>query len=188
MLDIVSPMKTFRTIFLLTVALFVKFPAQAADAVHSTSNSLELVLIDDCVVFTTVTNIPIAVIFRNVGETNFDARALLDGSSVVWDGKECIRDPNLSILYQGMQWLEPKSGWRTAIYLSRYLVPTDRLTPGRHTVALRYEQAESNTLTIFIGQREMTNSNVTQGSMRIQTPNGSSVISGGGGGGGSNGF
>ncbi|MGA3267918.1 MAG: hypothetical protein ABSE16_13970 [Verrucomicrobiota bacterium] len=50
-------MKTFSTILLLTVALFVTFAAQAAEAINSTSNSLELVLIDDHIVFTTATNI-----------------------------------------------------------------------------------------------------------------------------------
>jgi len=137
-------MKTFATILLLATVLSVTHTAQAADS------SLELVLSDDHVVFTTATNISMEMIFRNVGETNMSPYNLLVGLSVVLDGKEFQRDPKRYIAYNGVLWFQPKTGWRSHISLSDYLIPPEALTSGRHTVELRDASSESNTQTIFI--------------------------------------
>ena len=50
-------MKTFTTILLLAAFSLVKSTSPAADVVQKAPSSLELVLIDDHVVFTTATNI-----------------------------------------------------------------------------------------------------------------------------------
>src|SRR5207247_9635993 len=50
-------MKTFTRILLLAAFIFVKSTSPAADVVQKAPSSLELVLIDDHVVFSTATNI-----------------------------------------------------------------------------------------------------------------------------------
>ena len=137
-------MKTFATILLLAAVLSITRTTRAADS------SLELVLSDDHVVFTTATNISMAMIFRNVGETNMEPYKLLLGLSVVLDGKEFKRDPKQYILYNGLRWFQPKSGWVSHVSLSEYHIPSEALASGRHTVALRDAGSESNTQTIFI--------------------------------------
>ena len=84
----------------------------AADAVQKSSSSLEVVLIDDQVVFSTATNISVEMIFRNVGKEKMKPYDLLLGLSVVWDGKEYGRDPKQFIAYNGLLESGPKSGWR----------------------------------------------------------------------------
>ena len=138
-------MKTFTTILLLTAFLSITHSARAADS------SLELVLSDDHVVFTTITNISMDMVYRNVGETNINAYALLSGLSVVIDGKEFKRE---SISYSGFKFFNPKTAWPVHISLSEFLIPTKTLVAGRHTVALRDAEAESNTQTIFIEPRK----------------------------------
>ena len=137
-------MKTFATIFLLAAVLSIAHTARAA------VSSLEVVLSDDHVVFTTTTNISIAMIFRNVGETNMAPYNLLVGLSVVLDGKEYQRDPKRIIAYNGVLWFQPKTGWSDHVSLSDYLIPPEALASWRHTVALRDAGSESNTQTIFI--------------------------------------
>lgn len=137
-------MKISMTILILIVALFAKLPARAAD------NSLELVLCEEQVLFTTSTNISMAMIFRNVGATNLAPLKLLEGLSVVVDGKEYKRDPERIISYNGVQWFQPKRGWRNHISFSDYPIPSEALASGRHTVALREAASESNAQTIFI--------------------------------------
>jgi hypothetical protein len=140
-------MKTFATIFFLAAILSITHTAQAADI------SLELVLSDDQVVFTTVTNISMEMIYRNVGETNMSPYDLVAGLSVVLDGKEFQRDPKRIFLYNPL-WFQPKTGMRSRIRLSDYLIPPEALVSGRHTVALRDASSESNTQTIFIEPRK----------------------------------
>ena len=137
-------MKTFATIFLLAVVLAITHAARAADI------SLELVLSDDHVVFTTATNISMEMIFRNVGETNMNPYNLLVGLSVVVDGKEYQRDPKRTIYYNGVLFFQPKLGWRSRVSFSDFLIPPEALAFGRHKVALRDADSESNTQTIFI--------------------------------------
>jgi hypothetical protein len=139
-------MRTFIAILILAEAFFVKPMAQAA------GKSLELILIDDNVVFTTATNISVEMVFRNVGEANMSPVGLLKGLSVVWDGKDCMRDPDpkRGPSYNILLDFQPKHGWRRRLSLSDYLIPAERLTPGRHTLALREGTSKSNSLTIFI--------------------------------------
>ncbi len=95
-------MKTFTAILLLAAFSLVKSTSPAADVVQKSPSSLELVLIDDHVVFSTVTNISMEMIFRNVGEEKMKPYDLLLGLSVVWDGKEYGRDPKQYIAYNGL--------------------------------------------------------------------------------------
>jgi hypothetical protein len=134
-------MKTYTTIIILAVALFAHLAARAADS------SLELVLSDNHVVFTTATNISMEMIFRNVGETNMSRYALLADTLVVLDGKEFKRAP---FGYEGLRWCFPKSGWRESFVFSEFRIPLEALTSGRHTVMLRDASTESNVQTIFI--------------------------------------
>ena len=143
-------MKTFTTILLLAAFSLVKSTSPAADVVQKSSSSLELVLIDDHVVFSTATNISMEMIFRNVGEEKMKPYDLLLGLSVVWDGKEYGRDPKQYVAYNGLLEFGPKSGWRNRVFLSDFLIPRKVLTAGRHTVAVRDASSESNILTVFI--------------------------------------
>jgi hypothetical protein len=136
-------MKTFATVLLLAAVLPITRSVRA-------DSSLELVLSEDHVVFTTATNISMAMIFRNVGETNLEPYKLLVDLSVVLDGKAYQRDPKRYIFYNGLLWFQPKSGWVSHVSLSDYLIPSEALASGRHTVALRDAGSESNTQTIFI--------------------------------------
>src|SRR6266704_6149771 len=122
----------------------------AADVVQKSPGSLELVLIDDHVVFSTATNLSMEMIFRYVGEEKMKPYDLLLGLSVVWDGKEYGRDPKRYVAYNGLLEFGPKSGWRNRISLSEFLIPSRLLTSGRHTVAVRDASAESNILAVFI--------------------------------------
>src|SRR6266487_7050664 len=92
-------MKTFTTILLLAAFSLVKSTSPAADVVQKAPSSLELVLIDDHVVFSTATNISMELIFRNVGEEKMKPYDLLLGLSVVWDGKQYGRDPKQYVAY-----------------------------------------------------------------------------------------
>jgi len=141
-------MKPFATILLLAAVLSIINAARAADS------SLELVLSDDHVVFTTATNISMEMIFRNVGETNMNPYSLLVGLSVVVDGKEYQRDPKRVIFYNGVLFFQPKLGWRSRVSFSDFLIPPEALVSGRHMVALRDAGSESNTQTIFIEPRK----------------------------------
>jgi len=143
-------MKTFTTILLLAAFSLVKSTSPAADVVQKAPSSLELVLIDDHVVFSTATNISMELIFRNVGEEKMKPYDLLLGLSVVWDGKEYGRNPKQYVAYNGSLEFGPKSGWRNHISLSEFLIPSRLLTSGRHTVAVRDASAESNILAVFI--------------------------------------
>jgi hypothetical protein len=137
-------MKTFATILVLAAVLSITHTARATDS------SLELVLSDDLVVFTTATNISMEMIFRNVGETNMNPYSLLVGLSVVVDGKEYKRDPKRFVGYDGVTIFQPKLGWRSRFSFSDFLIPPEALAFGRHKVALRDAGSESNTQTIFI--------------------------------------
>jgi hypothetical protein len=136
-------MKTFATILVLAAVLSITLTAQAANS------SLELVLSDDHIVFTTATNISMEMIYRNVGETNMSPYDLVAGLSVVLDGKEFQRNPKRIFLFSPM-WFQPKTGMRSRVRLKDYLIPPEALASGRHTVALRDASSESNTQVIFI--------------------------------------
>ena len=143
-------MKTFTTILLLASFIFFKSTSPAADVVQKAPSSLELVLIDEHVVFSTATKISMEMIFRNVGEEKMKPYDLLLGLSVVWDGGEYKRDPRHIGPWNGPWEITPKTAWRNRISLSDFLIPPKVLTAGRHTVAVRDASSESNILTVFI--------------------------------------
>jgi len=130
-------MKTFTTILLLASFIFFKSTSPAADVVQKAPSSLELVLIDEHVVFSTATKISMEMIFRNVGEEKMKPYDLLLGLSVVWDGGEYKRDPRHIGPWNGPWEITPKTAWRNRISLSDSLIPPKLLTSGRHTVAVR---------------------------------------------------
>jgi len=72
------------------------------------------------------------------------------GLSVVWDGKDYKRDPKRALAYNGPVWFQPGAGWHERFSLSEFLIPRERLAPGRHTVAVRDAGVESNVLTISV--------------------------------------
>jgi hypothetical protein len=156
-------MKTFTPIVLLAAVFFANFTARAADPLGTSPSSLEIVLnfqkvltlgtnvfISDQVVFSAATNITMDVSFRNVGDVNMECYDLLTGLTAVWDGKEYKRDPKRFMVYAGERYFSPKTAWRVGYSLSDYLIPTEALAAGRHTVAVKDAGSESNILTIFI--------------------------------------
>ena len=74
-------MKAFTTILLLAAFSLVKSTSPAADVVQKAPSPLELVLIDDHVVFSTATTVSMEMIFRNVGEEKMKPYDLLLGLS-----------------------------------------------------------------------------------------------------------
>jgi len=110
----------------------------------------EIVLEGETVVFDRAESVSIQITIRNLGMKNLHAPDLYWGLSVVWDGKEYKRDPKYIGAWNGIGEIIPKGWLRTGFSLSDYLVPTDVLTAGRHTIALKDAFAESNTLTVFI--------------------------------------
>ena len=144
-------MKTFRIIVLiLAVVTFAKTLALASDEAVPATNTLEIVLVDEKVAFDTTTNISMDMVFRNVGEKPLFASHLLTGLSVVWDGKECRRDPKRMIIYNGLLEFYPQMGWRSHFSLSEFLVPPEALGAGRHTIALKVDSVTSNVLTVCL--------------------------------------
>ena len=155
-------MKIFTIILVLIAVLFVESRTLADDARQASSNSLDLVLkcdeisfdrIHNSVEFNTATNISFEVSFRNFGEINLNALDLVYGLSVVWDGKEYMRDPKRGEdPFLGDKALKPYSTSKEVrsrrYLLSRYLIPESKLTSGWHKFAVRSATAESNIRTI----------------------------------------
>ena len=142
-------MKTFAIIFLLGAVIFVKSTSSAADELRVSPSPLELVLIEDHVQLYSwsITNTPIEVIFRNVGENWMRPNDLPLGLSIVWDGKAYkLTHPEHFFMYDGPPF-PPKIGWRRSFLLSDFVIPPEVLTSGRHTVAVRDELSETNTFT-----------------------------------------
>jgi hypothetical protein len=136
-------MKTSFTLTILVAALGLGTMARAAHG------PLELVLTNENSSFATATNISLEIVFRNVGSTNMSPFNLLMGLSVVWDGAQYKRDPKRVFSYNGPL-LQTGAGWRERFSLSEFLIPTERLVPGRHTIAVRDAGVESNALTISV--------------------------------------
>ncbi|HEX5398242.1 MAG TPA: hypothetical protein VFY06_04265 [Verrucomicrobiae bacterium] len=166
------------TLFMAAV-FFVQFTARAAPG------SVDLVLTDPNVSFTSATNISMRAVFRNIGETNLSVAGLVRSLSIVWDGTEYKRNPNRSILYNGPLWLGSESGFEYNFSISDNLISPEKLTFGRHTIAVRVMSSESNTLIVFIVPFRKRDPNVT--SFQRTISRGQVVGSGyGGAGGGTN--
>jgi|ERR1019366_10345812 hypothetical protein len=149
-------MKTYITILILVAAFFAKSSAQPIKndpaeefSVQSVGKSLEVVLCDDKVAFTTLTNVELPFILRNVGETRMKGLGLISRLSVVWDGKDYRPNGKRLIGYFGTGEIFPENCIRTSIDLWAY-VPEEKLKPGKHTVSLKVADAASNQLTVFI--------------------------------------
>jgi len=141
-------MKTYATILLLSAVLFVKFTSSAADALRASPSPLELVFVEDRVLLSrygNITNTPIEVIFRNVGENWMEPNDLPLGLSIVWDGKAYkLAHPEKFFVSDGPPF-GPMMGWRRGFLLSDFVIPPEGLKPGRHAVAVRDEFSEANT-------------------------------------------
>jgi len=109
----------------------------------------EIVLDGDNVEFNKDETVSSQIVIRDLGVKKMIAPDLYWGLSVVWDGKEYWPDRKRRA-WNGPWEIAPKTAWRTGCSLSEYLVPTEVLTAGRHTIALKDASAESNTLTVFI--------------------------------------
>jgi len=110
----------------------------------------EIVLQGDRVVFDPSESVSSRIIVRDLGVKKMIAPDLYHGLSVVWDGKVYKRDPNRQLPWNGPSEIIPKTAWGTGFSLSEFPVPAGALTLGRHTVALKDANAESNTITVFI--------------------------------------
>lgn len=147
-------MKTFTIIFLLGVALCPTSTLSAADALRVSPSPLELVLIEDHVQLYgwSITNTPIEVVFRNVGEYYMRPNDLPLGLSIVWDGKPYkLAHPERFFRHDGPPFA-PKNGRRRSFLLSDFVIPPEVLTSGRHTVGVRDELSEANTFTFSPGR------------------------------------
>jgi hypothetical protein len=149
-------MKTsFAVILLVSVIALSSF---AQDTNVAPTNSLEIVL--NCTtdnsrasrafVFHSATNITLDVCFRNVGEKNIPAGDT--HPTVVWDGKEykqwSYEKGHMPIFIGPPDW-PPTSIWSFTVKLSDYVIPPDAQKAGRHTIAVKSDQFESNKLTVI---------------------------------------
>ena len=115
----------------------------------------EIVLNGENVVFDKAESVSSRIIIRNLGLKKMLAPDLYWGLAVVWDGKEYKRDPKRIGMWDGHGEIFPKGVFSTGFSLSEYLVPTEVLTAGGHTIALKDASAESNTLTVFIEPKNL---------------------------------
>jgi len=159
-------MKKFSAILLLAAAFSVRTTSSAADVNPPSPNPLELVLncgehggnppndvfigsADFGKARNSSTNIAMQVTFRNVSDYSvFMPDNLFPNLSIVWDGKE-YKQPEWHSAWSEIP-LEPKSCMFNYYLLSNFKIPPEALTYGRHTIAVREQSAESNTLTVFI--------------------------------------
>jgi hypothetical protein len=44
----------------------------------------------------------------------------------------------------------PRTSWRTSFSLEEYLIPPEKMAPGRHTFRLKDSSVESNSVTILV--------------------------------------
>ena len=112
----------------------------------------EIVLHAEQIVFNTPESVSIHYSIRNLGMTKLFAPEIVQGSSLVWDGKACKRSPKTSRPWNGPAEIIPKGSFGSTFDLNEYLVPANLLTPGprRHTIALKHASTQSNTLMIFL--------------------------------------
>jgi hypothetical protein len=152
-------MKKHHLIPILFLAAFCTVSAQTnstpANPVQTSSSPLELVL--NCKVsFDTPADLKMDLIYRNIGVTNYlDPIALKWSQTIIWDGKDYKMGGLMA--YAGPRKLSPLQGMTVGLQLSDYPIPSEALTNGRHTVAVKVSLTKSNTLTtdtltVFIGK------------------------------------
>jgi hypothetical protein len=139
-------MKTTLTIAFLLLPLALAISGNPAGS----PPPYEIVLDGERVVFDKAESVSSQFVIRDLGVKKMLAPDLYWGLSVVWDGKEFKRDPKQIGFWNGPVEIMPRTAWRGGFSLSEYLVPAEALTVGRHTIALKDDFAESNTLTVFI--------------------------------------
>jgi len=153
-------MKTLATILLLAAGIFVNASAQTTNSLRASPASLEIVLnlqkavsantgvYHNLVKFSAAKDITMEVTLRNVSEVTMHFPDLLNGSRVMWDGKEYSH--LVPFILAGFSEFPPKTAWQDKLALSLYDIPSEALASGRHTIALKVSGLESNILTIFI--------------------------------------
>ena len=154
-------MKIFATILLLAAGIFLNTSAQTTNSLRASPGSLEVVLnlqkavgannvFHNVVAFSTAKEITMEVTFRNVGEVTMNCMDLLNGLTVIWDGKEYNHNHLTQFILAGFSKFPPKTVWQDKLALSLYDIPSEALASGRHTIAVKVSGLESNIVTIFI--------------------------------------
>src|ERR1035438_7379892 len=122
-------MRTFATILLLTAGMFVNTSAQNTNSRRASAGSLEIVLnlqkadasktsFYNAVPFSAAKEITMEVSFRNVGEVTMNCMDLLNGATVIWDGKEYKKAQLTQFILAGFSELPPKTAWKEHLALS----------------------------------------------------------------------
>lgn len=146
-----------RYILIMVLALAVVSVALAtSDKVQKQANPYELILIDDKVVFDEPNKISMKLLVRDLGVKKMIAPHLYWALSLEWDGKKYVRDAKAPRVWSGPWEIIPKTAWRTGISFSKYHLPSEALTPGKHVLLVKDGFAKSNSVTIFIKEREET--------------------------------
>lgn len=100
------------------------------------------------------TNIMMEVTFRNLGEIDMTRPDLMFALTVIWDGKEYKGTHELELGFTGSPEFPPKATCRFTLPLLHYGIPSEALASGRHTIAVKEAEMESNTLTVFVETRK----------------------------------
>ena len=94
---------------------------------------------------------PMNILFRNVGDKTMGTSGPLPELSIIWDGKECKKDPKRApyALYDGPAF-SPMGSLEVPFSPFDFLIPKDALTPGWHTVSAKAEDVDSNPVSVFL--------------------------------------
>ena len=116
----------------------------------------DLVLCEDGVVFQSAEELSkrdLPLLVRDLGVKELDCFKFQTNLRIVWDGKQYGYEIGKGTGGTGPRKILPKTTWSTVARLSRYKIPREALNPGRHTISVQDDNAQSNTLTIFIGDK-----------------------------------
>ena len=110
----------------------------------------EIVIESEPVVLAELSKHAFPILIRDLGIRPMIAPELYWGLSVIWDGHEYRRDPSRIGTWNGPHKILPRTSWRTSFSLEEYLIPPEKMAPGRHTFRLKDSSVESNSVTILV--------------------------------------
>ncbi len=110
----------------------------------------EIVIESEPVVIPEVSQHAFRILVRDLGVQRMIAPELYWGLCVVLDGAEYRLDPKRIGTWNGPHEILPRTSWRTGFSLGEYLVPPEKLAPGRHILRLKDSLVESNSITFFV--------------------------------------
>jgi hypothetical protein len=110
----------------------------------------EIVIESEPVVLEELSKHAFPILIRDLGVRPMIAPELYWGLSVVLDGHEYRLDPSRIGTWNGPHEILPRTSWRTGFSLEEYLIPPEKMAPGRHTIRLKDSSVESNSVTILV--------------------------------------